>query len=45
MCGGEDIYIYIYIYICSDLWINLDEGNHFEDLAVDGMIILKLMLQ
>jgi hypothetical protein len=27
------------------LWINLDEGNHLEDLAVDGMIILKSMLQ
>jgi hypothetical protein len=27
------------------LWINLDEGNHLEDLDLDGRIILKSMLQ
>lgn len=27
------------------LWINLDEGNHLEDLAFDGRIILKSVLQ
>jgi len=27
------------------LWINMDDGNHLEDLALDGRIILKSMLQ
>jgi len=27
------------------LWMNLDDGNHLEDLALDGRIILKSVLQ
>jgi hypothetical protein len=27
------------------LWGNLNEGDHFEDLGIDGRIILKLLLK